>query len=512
VHNENNNIDKLFRSELSGLETHAPAFIKKNIDKSLFSRTKYFILFFIMLCFIAGTLLFTTYNNSTKTNQQNKTECNLEKNSSNILETKEFYSNFRKQKRRNSDTKSSNPNSTIILEEVKTTSNRVTPKSITKEKKTALKSTFKGSKIEKTSNPKLNSKPKISLEIPTNKKTAVIFKNNSLKTSVNDKNTESQQTKLDTFNHSNKDVTKNKEDITTHNVIEFGLTELETKTVSDSMNLSIISSLKNKGEIESKDTIENLKDKESTKSKNVSYLLSWTSGVNLSKSTYSSENNDDANYYQENNTDKINFEHNISANVLLKNGIIFGSGVGISRSSYDYLYSKESKSQFTTIDSTSTFSNYIYASTDTLQQFGPIDSVYQMVYDTTTETSSSKTLFNGTSKAHYLHIPFQIGYTYKKDKFIFGIQVNARYNILYKASGQFFENNLVSDFDKASSIFKKSYFDLAIKANVYYNVFDKFYVNTSFKYTPQLNNTYQNITIERKVKYLHIGLGISYLF
>ena len=93
---------------------------------------------------------------------------------------------------------------------------------------------------------------------------------------------------------------------------------------------------------------------------------------------------------------------------------------------------------------------------------------------------------------------------------MFGIQANLRYNILYDSGGQSYSNNLVSNFYKSNSIFRKSYFDFALKTDIYYNVFDNFYINGSIKYTPQLNNTYQNLPIERKLKYLHFGLGISY--
>ena len=91
-----------------------------------------------------------------------------------------------------------------------------------------------------------------------------------------------------------------------------------------------------------------------------------------------------------------------------------------------------------------------------------------------------------------------------------GAQANIRFNILYKSSGQYYINNEVNNFDKSNSIFKKSYFDFALKTDIYYNVFDQFYINGSIKYSPKANNTYQNIAIERKLNYLHFSVGISY--
>lgn len=244
--------------------------------------------------------------------------------------------------------------------------------------------------------------------------------------------------------------------------------------------------------------------------KNISYLFSLTSGFNLSKPTYSStDGTDDASYYQTYNSENINVEHNLSANVLVKDNFLIGSGIGISKQSYDYAYNEISFITSTTVD-TFTLVNVIYDPSDVLEQF-PLDTIYETVYDTVTWIDDiSTTPFNGKSYGKYVHIPLQLGYVFNVNKFMFGIQANLRYNILYSAAGQFYNNNTVSTFDKSNSIFRKSYFDFALKADVYYNIFDKFYLNGSFKYSPQINNTYQNLTIERKLKYLHFGVGLSY--
>ena len=93
---------------------------------------------------------------------------------------------------------------------------------------------------------------------------------------------------------------------------------------------------------------------------------------------------------------------------------------------------------------------------------------------------------------------------------MFGVQANLRFNILYKASGQYYTNGIVSNFDKSNSIFRKSYFDFALKTDIYSNLGNQIYLNGSIKYSPQVNNTYQTLPVERKFQYLHFGLGISY--
>jgi hypothetical protein len=568
MHNKHNNIDELFKSELTGLETPAPVLVKKQIDKSLFKKYVFFFLLFIPLFALIGVLIFSNPKNNTESTLKNNI-AQREENKSNQSTPIESESNFNEQLKTNNINNSSNLNAPSI---VNSNQSEFQPNSTT-----TLESQSKKNKLVKTKNSKPTSNTNFTnslntdsptkttsqstdeLNTPNEKdliqkknfevsKTAAEIKPDDLKpnlliqSNLTETPIKTDSVKQDdiiniattqNINQSGERSIDTKNEVKSNTINPTNVTETQIKTakpllVNPSGNQLITSTkdeakldttnhsnetktlIKNKSEVN--DIIEKseLEEVPQTNSRNFSYLVSWTSGLNLSKSTYSSQDDNAANYYQSNHTENTNFEHNLSLNALFKNNISIGSGIGTSQQSYDYAYNEESTSTFKTLDSSIVFNTYIYASTDTLQEFAPIDSNYLTVVDTISGTLTSNTSFNGTSQAQYLHIPLQLGYVYEKNKFMFGIQLNARYNILYKTSGQSFENNTVTSFDKTNSIFKKSYFDFAVKADVYYNIFDKFYINTSFKYTPKLNNTYQNLSIERKINYLHFGLGISY--
>ena len=243
--------------------------------------------------------------------------------------------------------------------------------------------------------------------------------------------------------------------------------------------------------------------------KKVNFIFSLNSGLNITKSTYSSANVNDGDYYKSSNTDKLNFEHNLAVNVLFKNNFLIGSGIGINKQSYGYNYNETKSTTITNIDSSIT-TIYIYGQNDTLQNQPPIDTVYQVNYETVTDSTSITTPYSGNSSAEYIHIPLQLGYVWNYNRFMFGIQANIRYNILYKSSGQYYSEGIVNNFDKSNSIFKSSYFEFGLKTDIYYNVFNQFYINGSIKYSPKVNNTYQSIAVERKLNYLHFGFGLTY--
>ncbi len=543
--NQHNNIDELFKSELSGLETIAPAFVKKQINKKLFFKNKHLLLLFIPTIVLISVLFFSTNrHDDIKIAQSiNTIQGDIKIENLDIIGltvTKKTDPTFKHQNKTENTT--NQPPS--IIENKNTTLNHT----LSKSKNTSTvpmpftnKNNLTTSLTNNNNNRSVDSK-KISNTSLLNTNLTNITKtqsrkensktNKSKKAPINDTN----QLVVDEENNTNQIITPTGTEITSSkkqyesnhkkSVKEFNLTKeviqtnRQSKKPKDITRTHLKEDTRNESELKKEiDSIsttnsENLdiQKKITTipKPKNLSLLVSWTSGLNLSKSTYSATNSSDANYYQDNNNDQLNFEHNLSANLLLKSNFMIGSGIGISKQSYAYSYNKTSTSSFKTIDSSLVISSYIYGLTDTLQEFPPIDTIFQLVYDTITTTSSTKTPFNGKSQAQYIHIPIQIGYIYKANKFMFGIQLNARYNILYKSSGQSFEDNSVTDFDKTNSIFKTSYFDFALKGDVYYNIFNQFYVNGSIKYSPQTNNTYQNISIERKLKYIHFGLGISY--
>jgi len=537
---EHNNIDELFRSELSDIETAAPLFVKKQLDKKLFKKKK-FILFLIPSLLCIGLISIILYNttNTTKKLSQTSTQNSLktqtiDKSNTPTTLDKELYTkansnintidnspviqNSTKSKQSNTRTTTystavvknnskrvqnknsvSVPTNTPTIQADNNDLNSVKPKN--KQKPTITPFTNKVNNVVDISKSNLSKSQNIS------KVNAASIQNDiSINTLLTSKPLQPKNTNLDSVETNNNKVTfidslsNDQQTKIAETPIPTSKDEIKkAETNSDSIVRDISTGL---------EIHHNL----SNTSKSIGYLFSWTTGLNLSKSTYSSVNNLDANYYQANNTDELNFEHTINADVVVKNNFLIGSGISISRQSYAYSYDEISTSFFATIDSSLIFSNYVYGTDDTLQILQPIDSIYQMTIDTTTSSSTSKVSYNGVSQAQYIHIPFQIGYLYNINRFMLGIQANIRYNLLYNASGKFYENNKVNEFDKTNSIFKNSYFDVSIKASIYYNFYNNLSLHGSVKYTPQLNNTFQNSIIERKLNNYQFGLGLSYKF
>ena len=94
---------------------------------------------------------------------------------------------------------------------------------------------------------------------------------------------------------------------------------------------------------------------------------------------------------------------------------------------------------------------------------------------------------------------------------MFGIRANANLNILLNATGSYFNNFTTTDFTKKDNpIFKNSYLDFNLKTELYYKIAPKFYALATFNYHPKFGNVYKNITVQRKLQYLHFGIGLTY--
>lgn len=506
---EHKNIDELFKSELSEHKVVAPTFVKDQLDKKLFGR-KRFIYFSIALVAIFSISTFLIGN-------LNAEGIFLSENQSESYKNDNYSTSA-------IDTQIEKNNSQLSNEIIAKNKNALKDKNINlyTEKNTSLKGRLinnlnqENSFISKKNDPLLFSNTTVT-KISDNTKSK-----NIITTAVNltkkQKNNES-----DKVNSNNTLGVYKKDNFQTpdteNNV------ELEELVFNETFRIinkseSMINSRTKEFEKGDQDSISSLHHNYVQEQKiidftpnprSTNYLFTLSSGINLSNPTYLANNSPDANYYQINNSENNNFEHNFKANILIKNKFIAGTGVGISKSSYDYSYNEITTTTCNCGD-TLTMVEFIYAPSDTMQQFAPIDTLYTTIVDTTTTTITNAIPFNGTSSAHYVHIPFQIGYLFNLNKFMIGIQAKMRYNILYKSSGQYYMNNIVNSFDKSNSIFKKSYFDFAVQTDLYYNIYNNFYANASFRFTPKLNNTYQNIPIERKLNNMHFGMGLTYRF
>jgi|GEM_PF-3120165 len=525
---EHNNIDELFKSELSDFETVAPFFVKQQLDKKLFKKKK-FILFFIptLLCIGLISIILYSTTNTTKKISQTSTQ--------NSLKTQTID-------KPNTPTPLKKKRNTNANNNINSTDNSHVIQNSTKPKQSNIGTPTHSTTVVKNNSKESQNKNSISATPSTS---SALVGNNGLNSA---KSKNKQKSTITPFNNnvnnaidiSKNDLSKSENISKTHTVsiqndisINANLDSIEINNTKETFIDSLSNNLQtkiakspiptskdgiNKTETNSDSIVSapptdsELHSSFTNTSKHIGYLFSWTTGLNLSNSTYSSENSLDANYFQANNTDKLNFDHNIYADLIVKDKFLIGSGIGLSKQSYAYSYDEILTTSFTTTDTSLIFSNYIYASNDTLQEFPPIDSIYQMTIDTTTNTSTSKTTYNGVNQAQYVHIPFQIGYLHKINKLMIGIQANIRYNLLYNASGRLYENNKIKAFDKTNSIFKTSYFDVSIKTTLYYNFYEKIFLHGSIKYTPKLNNTFQNSTIKRELNNYQFGLGISYKF
>jgi hypothetical protein len=514
---EHRNIDELFKSKLSDFETPAPAFVKNGLTKKLFGNMKSIFLVIPLLTLFFGFSFFF-FQNKKNTYFSNNDNIKL----LNRIET--LSQSTKKIKNESSSKKNQIHNQNKVLDE---NTNPIIYKEETSKSEFILGKKYKNQlTIEETLQ---------------NMSLMVNEKNKSISTQLIidsiDKNT------TDSNNEeANKNYELNKA-LPNQNIIETSINENETIKETDSLrtNISrdytenqashstskstieidslnegnIIGNNKHTLELDSTTNSSLMKDSiqldlnNTSNPKKSSFLISLSSGVNISKSIYSSINPNDANYYKSNNTDKLNIEHNLTANFVFKNNFLVASGIGINKQRYNYTYIETSTYNITTVD-TSLSVTYIYGQNDSLQEFPPTDTAYSMTFDTTTNIAIKNTPYQGDSRAEYIHIPLQLGYVWNLNKFMFGIQANIRYNILYKTSGEYYINGTVNDFDKSNSIFKKSYFDFALKTDIYYNIFNQVYLNGSIKYVPSINNTYQNLEVERKLNYLHFGFGLSY--
>jgi hypothetical protein len=527
---EHRNIDELFKSELSDIETPAPAFVKKRLTKKLFGNKKFlfFVIPLLTLIFGFSFFFFQSKTIGTSLNKNNIELFNKVVNPSQSPQKKFKSKNINENHQINNENKISGENTNHIIYKEKTKKN--TNSNTVKFKKTEfiLDKEDEGILTKEETLENTQEKKKIlntGLFFDTKEKTSVdssneeIIKGSKLNSILTHQNTnEISLNKIAIIKELDSNSTEKEKSINNINYTSIEADEPVLKS-TNKINIlhdgSVTENDQSTQETDSMSTNIVIKDSiqmdlnNTPNPKSTDFLFSLSSGVNISNSTYSSTNTNDGNYYKSSNTDKLNIEHNLTANFIFKNKFLVGSGIGINKQSYDYNYNETKTSTITYMDSSIT-TIYIYGQNDSVQNLPPVDTVYQINYETVTDSTSITTPYFGNSSAEYIHIPLQLGYLWNYNRFMFGVQANIRYNILYKSSGQYYSNDVVNNFDKSNSIFKSSYFDFALKTDIYYNILDQIYLNGSIKYVPSINNTYQNLEVERKLNYLHFGLGLTF--
>jgi len=297
----------------------------------------------------------------------------------------------------------------------------------------------------------------------------------------------------------------NNEVPSSNNILADGL---NNNNVKDSVNNSDKIQTENTSHTDStiNDVSSNNSSTSSTQSKKMNLLLTLGFGNNFMTSKYSGIDGD---YYQSNTIESNTLGYNFNMNVLLKDQFIIGSGIGMNQQKYTYDFNTSLTTYDTTITTESIYvlDNYIY------QQGNIVDSVYH--YNTTTTTvidsTVSLTNYSNTTKTDYISIPLNIGYNYTYKKLMFGVVLSAKYNYLQNVKGGYYSNNTFTTFNENDNVlFKKSYFSYEIKGSLAYNIFDNFYLHSSFSFSPYSKTVFKTPNLERKIKYSNLSVGLTY--
>ncbi|MFT5820513.1 MAG: hypothetical protein ACI8ZM_001756 [Crocinitomix sp.] len=242
------------------------------------------------------------------------------------------------------------------------------------------------------------------------------------------------------------------------------------------------------------------------KNKNVNLLLSAEMGINFNSAKYTGIESD---YYKTNNRDKTTMNYEFNAGVLVRDKFSIGVGIGINEQKYEYDYNT-SLISYDTIqfsDSAYVLDYYIYGG-------GVIvDSVYYYDHFTSTAIDSitSITNFKGITQAKYVTIPLHAGYYFTHNKFMLGLLVTARVNILQNAGGGYYNNNSFELFNSSNNpLFKKSYLSFSFKTQINYNIHKNFFITSSIGYSPYSKPLIESSILERKTQLINASFGLTY--
>lgn len=238
----------------------------------------------------------------------------------------------------------------------------------------------------------------------------------------------------------------------------------------------------------------------------VNLLLSLETGVNFNSAKYAGVSSE---YYQSNNSDKITMNYELNASALVRNKFSLGVGIGMNEHKYDYEYKTSSFSYDTThvIDSTYVFEHYIYSGGVI------IDSVYHYDHYSSTEIDSTMYTnnFNGVTQAKYLTVPISVGYHFTHNKFMIGLYMTTRINILRSAKGGYYDSNSFEVFDNSNNpLFKKSYLSISFKGQASFNIWKNMFLSGSIGYSPYFKPVIQTVALQRKTQMLNASFGLTY--
>ncbi|MBK7129790.1 MAG: outer membrane beta-barrel protein [Crocinitomicaceae bacterium] len=492
------NMDDLFQSAFADESAQVPAFVKESIDKRLgFTKRKKGWMFWtggVMLLTIAAIFIFNKQDDALDQNQASQMESSDDKSDQHMLSG--TYAN---------ETQNAQKNNDPINENINSQNEKLNPSTSEQNEKNEQK--------VNTENRDTNSKKKTGgnisesyLNTDYSSEGATIAKTETGSTSKTDG--EEKTNKLngtsggaksgeDGYGYANNPVINlRKNSLFTSKQVNPFVSASHLKISQPQGNKIVTANHPSAITIDSEETI-------------IPWMITFTGGLDFSKSTYSSPITDEADMYNNTTTAKPGYHLNIGTTYSLKNGIQLGSGAGISIFSENYHYEKSEN----LIDTTYTWlieDIYEYDSLlDTTIWVG-VDSTLNTNYDTTFIQLYDET---GETKATYLQIPLSVGYQFRYKKFLFDIAFAGRFNYLLKGSGAYIANDLVQKFDNTSGqIYKKMYFDFIIQTTVHYRLTEHLYISGSFKYRPAVGNIYQNVGFNRTLQSFQLGAGLSWKF
>ena len=252
------------------------------------------------------------------------------------------------------------------------------------------------------------------------------------------------------------------------------------------------------------------------------WMLSLTSGINQTRSSYFSESAIEQMLYENSVSDRIGIQSNLDVTYRLRNGLMFGTGIGYSRFDDSYSFNTQSFN----IDSTENlevvydyeyeYDYYLSADVDSVVD---IDSVFYIsdstafVVDSITSYDLDSTLVNtpysGVNRASYLSLPVHLGAQLEWKKFQFDLYASLRFNFLMNSSGGYLNNGEFIAFNSANSIYRRFYFDWTLGSKVHYNVYKNLYLTGTVQFRPVVGNALTGVSFNKTFHYTHFGLGVS---
>lgn len=487
---EYKDIDDLFRTELGGATTPAPAFVKPNIDKALgFSKRRAGFLWFGMLTALvigitAGIYLLVpddAANQLASTGQNQSTEMalNAQENKTTAIES----------------TSNSRSNaSTSIQTEVH---DQAAQRSTNTQTQTQTYSTPSGAGSGRI---KTRTQPTIDSITTGMASTGPLFASGSTFLKDDPLKLDHKQSVKTTDEAAPQTSERNPDELVLSSGDNTELSNSTDSTVTDEQEIPTkIDQTDENLDKPIEDPYANISPIDTTPLRKVpSWMVSLTGGPNFVRSSYTAINANDKTIFDNGTQDLIGSQFNADLVYRFKKGLSIGSGLGITNLSEKFAFETKSIE----LDSVQNV-EYVY---DTL------DVVIDSIITWTTEEVTKINPHEGTSKANFVTIPIHLGAQLVWGKVELDIFSTIRFNFLTRSSGGYIQDHVFYNFESGTSIYKPFYVDLLFGARLHYRFWKTLYATANVQYRPVLGQSYTTTSFNKSFDYVHLGVGISYRF